>query len=178
MAKRHRLHVGEAERSVTIDRGAAGEPGASVVIDDGEAIAVEVVAAALPGLVSFIVDGTPHRAYVGRRGGAYEVTVGERRFVVEPAAAARRGRSVVGGAEDAPGAITAPLAGVVVAVRVEVGEVLEAGATVLVLEAMKMQNEVQIPRDGTISAVHVAAGDNVEKATLLVEYELAEDGGE
>jgi biotin carboxyl carrier protein len=177
MAKRHRLLVGETERTVTIE-GAAGESGTSVVIDDGEAIAVEVVAAALPGLVTFFVAGTPQRAYVVRRGGAFEVTVGERRFVVEPAVAARRGRRVVGGAEDLPGTITSPLAGVVVAVQVEVGNVLQAGATVLVLEAMKMQNEVQIPRDGTISAVHVAAGDNVEKAVLLVEYELAEDGGE
>ena len=176
MAKRHRLLVGEAERTVTIDR-AAGESGASVAIDDGEAIALEVVAAALPGLVTFFVGGTPHRADVVRRGGAFEVTVGERRFVVESAGATRRGRRVVGGAEDLPGTITAPLAGVVVAVQVEVGDVLEAGTTVIVLEAMKMQNEVQIPRDGTISAVHVAAGDNVVKAALLVEYELAEDDG-
>ena len=66
----------------------------------------------------------------------------------------------------------------VVAVRVEVGDALEAGTTVLVLEAMKMQNEVQIPHDGTITAIHVAAGDNVDKAALLVDYELAKDGGE
>ena len=50
---------------------------------------------------------------------------------------------------------------------------LEAGAAVLVLEAMKMQNEVQIPHDGAITAVHAAAGDNVDKGALLVEYEPA-----
>ena len=175
MAKRHRFLLGDAERAVTVDRTAEG---ASVAIDDGEPIAFEVVAAELPGLVTFFVGGTPHRAYVARRGGAFEVTIGERRFVVEPAGAALRGRRVVGGADDQPGQITAPLAGVVVALRVELGDVLEAGTTVLVLEAMKMQNEVQIPRDGTITAIHVAAGDNVDKAALLVDYELAEDGGE
>ncbi len=173
MAKRHRFLVGDAERVVSIDR---TPEGASVVIDDDAPIAVEVVSVELPGLVSFFVEGTPYRAYVTRRGGAFEVTIGERRFVVEPAAAARRGRRVVGGAEDAPGQITAPLAGVVVAVRVEVGDVLEAGTTVLVLEAMKMQNEVQIPHDGTVTAIHVAAGDNIEKAALLLDYALAEDG--
>ena len=175
MAKRHRLLLGDAERAVTVDRTAEGT---SVTIDDGEPITVEVVAAELPGLVTFFVRGIPHRAYVARRGGVFEVTIGERRFVVEPAGAARRGRRVVGGAEDRPGTITAPLAGVVVAVRVEVGDALEAGTTVLVLEAMKMQNEVQIPHDGTITAIHVAAGDNVDKAALLVDYELAKDGGE
>ena len=147
------------------------------MIDDAEPIAVEIVTAALPGLVTFFVDGTPHRAYVTRRSGALEVTVGARRFVVESAGTARRGRRVVGGAEDQPGTITAPLAGVVVAVRVAVGDSLEAGETVVVLEAMKMQNEVQIPRDGTVTAVHVAARDNVDKGALLVEYEVADDAG-
>jgi biotin carboxyl carrier protein len=160
MAKRHRLLLGEAEHAVEVAR---TDEGATVTIDDGEAIDVELAAAQFPGTVSFLVGGRPHRAYVARRGGAFEVTIGERRFVVQPAAAARRGRHVVGGADDVAGQITAPLAGVVVEVRVAVGDALEAGATVLVLEAMKMQNEVQIPHDGTITAVHVAQGANVDR---------------
>ena len=40
---------------------------------------------------------------------------------------------------------------------------------------MKMQNEVQIPRDGTITAIHAEQGANVDKGALLVEYEAAEE---
>ena len=169
MAKRHRFLTGDDEHAVEVDRAPGG---VAVTVDDGEPIAVELVEARAPGFVSWFADGRQRRAYVARRGGAFEVTIGERRFLVQPASA-RRGRHVVGGAEDAPGRITAPLAGVVVEVRAAAGDVLEAGATVLVLEAMKMQNEVQIPHDGAITAVHAAAGDNVDKGALLVEYEPA-----
>ena len=174
MAKRHRLVLGEVEHAVTV---AQTPKGVTVTVDGGDAVELDLLASRLPGLVSFMIAGRPYRAFVTRRGGSYEVTIGERRFVVH-SAAARRARSVVGGAEDVPGQVTAPLAGVVVAVRVAVGDVVEAGTTAVVLEAMKMQNEVQVPHNGTITAVHVAAGANVEKAALLIEYEPAEDGGE
>ena len=171
MAKRHRFVVGEDERSVEVDQ---TPDGVTVTLDEGDAVNVDILEVRVPGTVSFFVDGRQQRAYVARRGGGYEVTIGERRFVIETASA-RRGRHVVGGAEDAPGQITAPLAGVVVEVRVAVGDELEAGSTVLVLEAMKMQNEVQIPHDGTITAIHAEAGQNVDKGVLLVEYETGDE---
>ena len=175
MAKRHRLLLAGAERTVILDQ-AGGEPAQMLAtIDDQEPQAIELLSAELPGFVSFRAGGVTRRAYVARDGAAFEVTVGSRRFLVEQTTGSGRGRGVVGGAEDAPGEITAPLAGVVVELRVEAGDALEAGTTVLVLEAMKMQNEVQIPRDGTITAVHVSARDNVEKGALLVEYDPAED---
>ena len=170
MAKRHRFLTGDGEHAVEVER---TPEGATVAVDGGEPIAVELIGARAPGFVSYFAGGRQRRAYVARRGGgAFEVTIGERRFLVQPTSA-RRGRHVVGGADDAPGRITAPLAGVVVEVRAAVGDVLEAGATVLVLEAMKMQNEVQIPHDGAITAVHASPGDNVDKGALLVEYEPA-----
>ena len=172
MAKRHRFVVGDDEHAVEVDQTPGG---VTVSLDEGEAISLDVLGVAVPGYVSFFADGRQRRAYVARRGGGYEVTIGERRFLVEPASA-RRGRHVVGGADDPPGHITAPLAGVVVEVRAAVGDVLDAGATVLVLEAMKMQNEVQIPHDGTITALHASPGANVEKGALLVEYEAADEG--
>ena len=171
MAKRHRFVVGEDEHSVEVDQ---TPDGVTVTLDEGDTLSLDVLEVQIPGTVSFFVGGRQQRAYVARRGGGYEVTIGERRFTVE-AAGARRGRHVVGGADDVPGQITAPLAGVVVEVRVTVGDSLEAGTTVLVLEAMKMQNEVQIPRDGTITAIHAAQGENVDKGALLVEYEAAEE---
>ena len=104
MAKRHRFLTGDDEHAVEVDRAPGG---VAVTVDDGEPIAVELVEARAPGFVSWFAGGRQRRAYVARRGGAFEVTIGERRFLVQPASA-RRGRHVVGGAEDAPGRITAP----------------------------------------------------------------------
>ncbi|MDE2696259.1 MAG: hypothetical protein OXH97_07045 [Chloroflexota bacterium] len=172
MAKRHRFVVGDDERSVEVDQ---TPDGVTVTLDEGDAVDIDVLEVQVPGTVSFFVGGRQQRAYVARRAGGYEVTIGERRFAVETASGGRR-RGAVGGAEDMPGQITAPLAGVVVEIRVSVGDELEAGTTVLVLEAMKMQNEVQIPHGGTITAIHAEAGQNVDKGVLLVEYDT--DGEE
>ena len=118
MAKRHRFLIGEEERSVEVDQ---TPDGVTVTLDEGDALSIDVLEVRIPGIVSFFVGGRQQRAYVARRGGGYEVTIGERRFTIETASA-RRGRHVVGGADDAPGQITAPLAGVVVEVRVAVGD--------------------------------------------------------
>jgi 3-methylcrotonyl-CoA carboxylase alpha subunit len=69
--------------------------------------------------------------------------------------------------------ITAAMPGAVVEVMVEPGQQVEAGATLLVLEAMKMQNPVQAQAAGRVVAVHVAAGKSVAAGALLVEIEPA-----
>jgi pyruvate carboxylase subunit B len=59
--------------------------------------------------------------------------------------------------------------GTVVDVLVTVGQVLKAGDPVLVIEAMKMENEVPAPVKGTVKAVHVRKGDSVNPDEALVE---------
>ncbi len=146
----------------------------TVALDDGEPVEVDVTSSGLPGLLSMLVDGQPSTAYVSRRGAGFEVTVGGRRFDVAPASAAGRRRGPVGGLDDPPGQVMAPLAGVVVEVRVEVGDDIEVGQTLIVVEAMKMQNELRAPQAGVVTAIHFGAGDRVEQGVLLLEYELAE----
>lgn len=64
--------------------------------------------------------------------------------------------------------LKAPMPGLVVAVPVEEGQAVQQGQVLLILESMKMQNELKSPRDGTISRVRVKAGETVErKQTLL-----------
>jgi biotin carboxyl carrier protein len=67
--------------------------------------------------------------------------------------------------------ITAPMAGKVVRVLIEVGQEVEAGAGLVVVEAMKMQNEMKSPRGGAVVSVNVSAGDTVEAGTLLAVIE-------
>ena len=66
------------------------------------------------------------------------------------------------------GAITAQMTGRVVRVAVQPGDAIASGDLILVLEAMKMENEVRSPRAGTVKSVHVAAGDRVSQGDPLV----------
>ncbi len=67
-----------------------------------------------------------------------------------------------------PGTVAAPLPGRVLEVRVVEGAAVKAGDVLLVLEAMKMANEILAPQDGTVKAVHVKAGTAVEKGQPMV----------
>lgn len=74
-------------------------------------------------------------------------------------------------ASDASLEIVAPMPGLVLSVRVEAGTEVEPGDPLLVLEAMKMENELRAERAGRIKAVRVAPGDAVSKQQVLIEFE-------
>ncbi|WP_262319939.1 acetyl/propionyl/methylcrotonyl-CoA carboxylase subunit alpha [Acidiferrimicrobium sp. IK] len=71
-------------------------------------------------------------------------------------------------ADEAGGALNAPMPGRVLAVHVEPGDVVAAGSALVVMEAMKMEHRVNAPHDGTVAAVPVAAGDQVSAGDVLV----------
>lgn len=64
--------------------------------------------------------------------------------------------------------VRAPLPGTVNAVAVTVGQAVKKGQTVVVLEAMKMENNINAECDGTVTAVHVNKGDSVREGAMLV----------
>jgi len=83
------------------------------------------------------------------------------------------------GAEENPGSggnaagageqsVDAPMPGKIIEVKVSVGQAVKAGDTLLILEAMKMQNEIAAPADGTVKAVNVSAGQSVKVRDALV----------
>jgi 3-methylcrotonyl-CoA carboxylase alpha subunit len=65
--------------------------------------------------------------------------------------------------------LEAPMPGTVVQLRVQPGTAVSAGETLVVMESMKMEISIASPRDGSIAAVHVAAGDQVERGAVLIE---------
>lgn len=69
------------------------------------------------------------------------------------------------------GCVTTAMPGTIVAVKVKIGDKVSAGDGVLVIEAMKMENEIQASKTGTVVAVHVAKGDNVTPDESLLEIQ-------
>ena len=72
------------------------------------------------------------------------------------------------------GIVVAPMPGLVVRVEVAAGQRVDAGAGLVVVEAMKMENELRAPRAAVVAAVHVAPGQAVEKGAPLVTLESVE----
>lgn len=68
-------------------------------------------------------------------------------------------------------AVKAPLPGTIVDIKVQVGDAVKKGQTVIVLEAMKMENNIDAESDGTVTEVRVTKGDTVMEGTILVTIE-------
>ena len=73
--------------------------------------------------------------------------------------------------EAGPEAVKAFMPGKIVKVHVAAGDKVAAGDGLLIMEAMKMENEIKCRRPGIVRAVHVASGQNVDKGALLIEIE-------
>lgn len=63
--------------------------------------------------------------------------------------------------------VNAPMQGKIVSVKATAGQAVKKGEVLLVLEAMKMENEIVAPQDGTIASINVGAGDKVESGAVL-----------
>ncbi len=152
------------------------------VVVDGEEFPVSIVRGddydtVTAGSVSYRVALPPE----GERESGMAIEVDHRPFTLDyegslgggPARPAPRERS--GGASSAPaaasnvpGGVAAQLAGKVLRVEVQEGDAVEAGQLLLVLEAMKMENEINAPKAGTVKSVTVAEGAQVSEGETLV----------
>jgi 3-methylcrotonyl-CoA carboxylase alpha subunit len=111
------------------------------------------------------VDGAICRALVARHPREVQVAIAGRVHRFETADGVREG----GHAPAGSGLVTAPMPGKVVAVLVTVGDSVEAGQPLVVVEAMKMESPLLGELDGTVIAVHVAAGEMVDAGAVLIE---------
>ena len=109
--------------------------------------------------------------YQHGRNGSWRVAVGQREFDLAVLTPAEATEAVSGARESGPSRLTAPIPGKVVAVKVAPGDEVSPGQSLIVLEAMKMENELSAEQAGRVAAVHVRAGATVESGELLVELE-------
>lgn len=81
-----------------------------------------------------------------------------------PAAASKKDNAVPAGAAK----VTAPMPGTILGVKVNSGDSVKKGQVLLILEAMKMENEIVAPNDGTIASINVAKGTSVNAGDVLL----------
>jgi glutaconyl-coA decarboxylase len=111
-------------------------------------------------------------------GVAYDVTVEEKNGGVvsapkaveksAPAAAAPVASAPQAAAKEGNVAVSAPMPGKILAVKAKEGDSVKAGDVLLVLEAMKMENDIVAPQDGVVASISVKVGDSVESGAKLV----------
>jgi biotin carboxyl carrier protein len=124
-----------------------------------------------PSLYSLLTQNLSYELVVEERGSQIEVLMRGKLYsghVLDERAqlmASRRGGFAP---ESGEISIKAPMPGLVVALPVHEGQEVRAGQTVVILESMKMQNELKTPRDGTVQRVSVQAGQSVEQNKVLV----------
>ncbi len=120
----------------------------------------------------FPEDGRSYQITYQQSGnGEWRVSVGQREFdlsVLTPAEATELARV---DRDAGPSRLTAPIPGKVVAVKVSPGDQVSPGQPLVVLEAMKMENELSAEQSGRVVVVHVSDGATVESGQLLVELE-------
>lgn len=87
------------------------------------------------------------------------------------AAGARPAAPAAGASGGGRDKMTAPMPGVILSVDTSVGASVKRGDTLMVLEAMKMKNELKAPRDGTVAEIYVSAGQQVKYGEFLVRFE-------
>ena len=102
---------------------------------------------------------------VNVNGTAYEVEIEEMNGA--PAAAPVAAAPAAPAASGAGESITSPMPGNILAVNVAAGDTVKKGQVLMVLEAMKMENEIMAPHDGKVTAVAVTKGAAVESGALL-----------
>ncbi len=167
MARRLALEIDGRVRDLELTR----EPGGAFLVEiDGQTRRVELVPNGAGGMHRLRVDGRLTDVHIERAGRGLRVTVGAQAHEV----VVHRGTAPSGAAfEEGERVVSAPMSGVVTEVLVEEGSVVRQGDPLLVIVAMKMNNEIRAPLDGVVRSVHVRVGELTEHGALLVVLDAA-----
>ncbi len=147
------------------------EAGQLVVQVEGKALALDLRQVSQPSLYSLLIDNRSYDVLAESRGDEYDVLIGSEMFhlTVQDEWTRRlaniQRKNLI---ETGEVAVKSPMPGSVVAVEVEVGQDVKKGQGLVILSAMKMENEIKAPRAGMVRSVEVQAGQTVEQGRTLV----------
>ncbi|HXA85985.1 MAG TPA: biotin/lipoyl-containing protein [Candidatus Dormibacteraeota bacterium] len=158
-----------AEKTYRVELTRAGEQWKCRL--DGRELPVDIVLGQ-KGVLSFLLGGKSYEVQQEIVGAETNIVVGHERFsasVRDPRSFQSRSRAST--AEQGVMKIKAPMPGKVVRVLAGVGTQVELGQSVIVIEAMKMQNELKAPKNGVVKKINVAEGAAVDAGQALAEVE-------
>jgi biotin carboxyl carrier protein len=163
----YEVSIGEQTYRVELERVESGWK-CSV---NGRELPIDVISGE-DGVFSLLLAGKSYEIKQETAGTETKIVVGQERFSVtvrDPRSF--RSRRHVGDAAQGIKKITAPMPGKVVRLLAAVGTAVEAGQSVIVIEAMKMQNELKAPKSGVVKKINVTEGAAVEAGQSLAEVE-------
>ncbi|MFP5229425.1 MAG: biotin/lipoyl-containing protein [Acidobacteriota bacterium] len=160
------FHLEIGGRSCRVELDPSGVPGEWRLRIDGQPLEADA-RLVRPGVLSLLIDGQSYRVVLEADTTEPVLQLGSQRIpyrIDDPRSLRSRRR---GGSSDGPATLKASMPGRVVRVLVEKDAVVAAHQGVVVVEAMKMQNEVQSPREGRVREVRVVPGDTVSAGDIL-----------
>ena len=169
-------HVTIGERTLVVE-----VEGGRVTVD-GDPVEADLGRVGDGPVRSLLVDGASYRvAASASGGGVWDLHLGGRRVraaVVDERTRAIRAMTGNGAAALGPRPVLAPMPGLVVRVEVAEGDTVRAGQGVVIVEAMKMENELRAEASGVVRRVHVREGEAVEKDQVLIELAPLDGDGD
>jgi len=163
---RYTASIGNQTFTINIEETPKGQ----VISLNGQSLAVDLCQVTPPWLYSLLIDGRSFEVFAEETKDGYRIVIGGEMYLVQVASERESRLAAVARPVVRPtGEITikAPMPGLVVAVPVAPGDTVHAGQELVILEAMKMENEIRTPQAGIVRAVHVAPGQKVEQGQTL-----------
>lgn len=142
---------------------------------DGKEVTADLVHVPGTPIRHLIIDGKsyPIIAHNGAERGRWELMLGSRRInaeVVDERTRTIRAMTARNAGPQGPKPLRAPMPGLVVRVEIALGDTVSVGQGLVIIEAMKMENELKAATAGVVSRIHVQPGQVVDKGTVLVEF--------
>jgi len=170
MAEKYLMRLGDAVREVEVEE---GPKGLRVRVNKRwHTISLKQIG--YTGLFSLIVDNCPYEFFAKERNGGFDIVIGSRAYSVlletpERRAAPLPARPVTAEPLEAGDwLVLSPMMGIVREIYVSMGDMVKTGDILIVIEAMKMNNDLKARRSGRVQRVYVSPGERVEQGGALL----------
>jgi biotin carboxyl carrier protein len=169
MAEKYLMRLGDTLREVEVEEGPKGLR--VRVSNRWHTISLKQIG--YTGLFSLIVNNRPYEFFTEERSGGFDIVIGSRSYSVLMETRDRRmaplpAKALAEPPEAADWVVLSPMMGVVREICVSLGDTVKAGDILVVIEAMKMNNDLKAQRSGRVERVYVSPGERVEQGRALL----------